>query len=325
MPARRLLLRALSVSLVPLLMAACGEETATLPGAPGYTVSSREAPAGNGSVAGGERLLIEINREMARRKQGLAVAKAEFLVLPGYEAQGRVLFASDRMKRLGQRWVPGDARRNAEGNDLSYLVLMDRGEANPGLAAGDTEAAIDRSLGTWGAMACGPLGMVKRPDTGADATIIDYYLGLGDLGDPFLADIVNAGFWPAEFFDLLAPNGSRFIIGVTFSLVFVDDDDYPTDLDRNRAFDTALAEIYYNNEFVWSLSGSGGIDVETVSLHENGHALGLGHFGDIFVTEANRKLHIAPRTVMNAAYAGPLRAPQRTDKGAFCGEYANWP
>jgi hypothetical protein len=37
-----------------------------------------------------------------------------------------------------------------------------------------------------------------------------------------------------------------------------------------------------------------------VALHENGHALGLGHYGKVFVTTNNAKLHIAPRAVMNA-------------------------
>ena len=35
--------------------------------------------------------------------------------------------------------------------------------------------------------------------------------------------------------------------------------------------------------------------IETVTMHENGHALELGHFGKIFGTDANRKVYFAPR------------------------------
>jgi hypothetical protein len=148
---------------------------------------------------------------------------------------------------------------------------------------------------------------------------------MGGLGNPFLADIVNAGFMPGAFFDRLTENGSQFILAVAFTLVFTDDKDDPTDIDQNGYADVALKEIYYNNDFGWSTNGADGVDIETVALHENGHALGLGHFGNLFRTEANGKLHSVPRAVMNAVYLGPLREPLKTDKAAFCGTYAAWP
>jgi len=49
----------------------------------------------------------------------------------------------------------------------------------------------------------------------------------------------------------------------------------------------------------------GGIDVETVALHENGHSLGLGHFGP------------PPDAVMNPVYAGIRHVPLSPDDAAM--------
>ena len=178
---------------------------------------------------------------------------------------------------------------------------------------------------TWNSVSCTDLEITKREDSGVDATIVDALVQMGAYGDPFVADIVTAGLVPGEFFDRLAPGGSNFILGVTFTLVFVDPSRRPTDANGDGWYDTAVKEIYYNDAFTWSLTGTDGIDLESVALHENGHALGLGHFGNLFVTEANGRSHAAPHSVMNAAYTGVMRQPRGTDRAAFCGTYATWP
>jgi hypothetical protein len=128
----------------------------------------------------GEAFLRAVNQDLARRGLRVAVAKAECLVKPGFEAQGISLFAFDHYLRIGERWVPGDDRREALGNSLTYLTVMSTGAANPGLPATETEAAIDRCFTTWKEdVGCVSLDLVKRTDTGADATILDYYLDLG--------------------------------------------------------------------------------------------------------------------------------------------------
>jgi matrixin len=271
----------------------------------------------------GNKLFGLMNRRIRAAGSRLAVAKVEMLVKPGFEAQGRTLYASDRVRDLGERWVPGDARRFALGNRLAYLVVRNARAAFPNVPPDQAEAAIDRALANWQHTTCG-LDIVKRADTGEDPTIVDYFLGLGPKGTPFQADIVNAGFVPGTFFEAIVPNGSLFILGVTFTLIFTDEIGRPTDLDGNGLFDTALTEIYFNDNFPWSTDGSGGIDIETVALHENGHALGLAHFGDIFRTP-NGNLRASPRAVMNAAYLGALHTPQGTDRSGLCRLYTNWP
>ena len=79
-----------------------------------------------------------------------------------------------------------------------------------------------------------------------------------------------------------------------------------TDIDNNGKSDTAIREIYYNDNFYWAVDGSH-YDVETVSFHEVGHGLSQGHFGDIFRDGAGH-LHFAPYAVMNAAYSRVQRS-----------------
>jgi hypothetical protein len=319
---RRVALSLLVVGLgSALLLTACGRE-ATAPEAFSPTVALSAA----GEKAAPANFIDALNVNLASRDTRLAVARVETITMVGAENEvGRTLYASDRQLRLPYRWVPGDERRLADGDKITYLVDQSDGTANPSLPNAITEAAIDRAMETWDGAQCSNLQVLKRPDTGADPDIIDFLLGMGAPGDPFLADIVNAGFAPAAFFEALAPGGSSYIIAVTFTLIFVDDDGFPTDINHDHNLDTALKEVYYNNRFPWSVTGAGGVDVETIALHENGHSLELGHFGNIFVTENNSKLHVAPRAVMNAVYLGPMRELATSDQGAFCSTFGSWP
>ena len=99
------------------------------------------------------------------------------------------------------------------------------------------------------------------------------------------------------------------------------------DINNDGYDDTALKEVWYNDDFLWTDSGNTGdaIDIETVALHENGHALGFGHFGKIFVTNGNGKLHVAPRAVMNAIILGTQRDLLGTDKASYNSIYGSWP
>ena len=186
--------------------------------------------------------------------------------------------------------------------------------------------AIDRAFATWGAESClTNVRFVKRADTGADPDIFDSFFGFGRLGTPFLADIVNAGWLPREFFEAVGgPGGGRGILAFTVSFIFIDEDGNPTDINNDGQLDTALAEVYYNDTFgkartdragnPWGINiNLPGIDVETVALHENGHALELGHFGP------------PPDAVMNPVYAGIRQAPLSIDDAGICTVWGDWP
>ena len=315
----------LASSSLLVLLAACSEtEPTAVPleaSAPRPHFS--DAAAGAGEV---HPLLAAMNEQLAARGVGLRVHHAELIAHPAYGAlEGRTVYADDRSLRTHVRWVPGDPRRNARGTALTYLVDQSDGMTSNGsgfLSSAQTEAAIDRAMATWDQLTCADLSLPKVPDSGADPDVLDWYFSRdwSLFGNPFLADIVHAGWLPASFFDLIMSNGSRQFVAVAF---FVD---FGTDVNEDGYLDTALAEIYYNDAFPWGINTDYlPVDVETIALHEAGHALGQGHFGSIFHTQANGKLHVAPRAVMNSIYLGQQQTLLTTDLGGHCSIFGSWP
>lgn len=267
----------------------------------------------------------DLNEKFAEQGLDVRLAYAETVTKKtGADlASGQTIYANDRQKRLDAQWVPGDARRNADGNNLTYLVDQTWLPANFGTSNEiDGEPAIDTSFDTWNTVKKkSKLDIVKVPDTGAQPS--SFFVG----GDPFLADISEIGFLPGIFFDIIVgPGASQNVLGVTFTSVFVDDDGNPTDINNDGYADIAFKEVWYNDNFLWTTDANGtGTDIETVALHENGHALGFGHFGKIFGTNGNNKLHVAPRAVMNAVILGTQRDLLGTDKASYKSVYGNWP
>lgn len=267
-----------------------------------------------------EEAMDLVNEQLAAEGLNIELGMVEYVTRAGSHFAGQTVFRNDRTKRLGSYWVAGDERREADGDNLTQLTFDLFADANFGTPAQvDGEPAIDASFDTFDNTSCSTLNIVKRPDTGV---LPSFIFG----GDPFLADISTIGFLPGFFFDLFLFDGaSEQVLGVTFTAWFIDGPGGPpTDIDNNGKLDTALKEIWYNDDFLWTTNG-GGVDIETVALHENGHALEMGHFGRIARTNRNGKLHVSPRAVMNAVILGELRELLGTDNAAFCGNFAKWP
>ena len=263
------------------------------------------------------------------------IDRAELLVSgKAYTGQATTIFANDRTHRFPVAFVENDPRRASPANTITYLVDQSQGlvlslVGNPPtgvvvLGNAVTEPEIDASMAAWGAMNCNPPNLMKVPDNGADPDLADGLI-LGNpalIGTPF-ADITHAGWLPAGFFNAIVPNGADFILGITLTFNFIDDDGNDTDLDRNGLPDAAFSEIYYNQSFPWGTDGNpNNVDIQSVVIHEAGHALGLAHFGKIFQKE-NGTLQFAPKAIMNAAYVSADRNIRGTDKGSFCQVWAN--
>ena len=245
---------------------------------------------------------------------------AEYLTFAESGQVGRTVFFKDvGNKQLSTDFVPG---LSLDGTDaISYYV--DQKRPSNDLSADVTSAAISRAMSTWDRLTCSGLAMYQVPsDRKITTGFISEILGFRGSFD-YVADVVHAGWMGGKFFDKLAPDGSTFILGVTFTLIFTDDRGNPTDIDNNGKLDVAWREIYYNDAFSWADGRH--FDVETIALHEAGHGLSQGHFGQAFLDGGSGALHFSPRAVMNAAYSGIQTAITNTDNAGHCSNWSEWP
>ncbi len=290
----------------------------------GSNDSGAKASAQSGQSGEGDpqvlALMNQANQQLAAMGLNLAVEQIEFFTI----GNGRPV---NRIHQEGFRWVANDPRRLADGDNITYLVDQSDGATASGLTNAQTEAAIDRALATWQAENClKKVDLVKRADSGADPDIFDAFFGFGGFGNPFLADIVNAGWLPRAYFEAVGgPGGGRGILAFSVTFIFINPaTGAPTDINGDNQLDTALNEVYYNNTFgqagtdrvgnPWRINlGLPNIDVETVALHENGHSLELGHFGP------------PPAAVMNPFYSGIQQSPRAIDHAGMCTVWASWP
>jgi hypothetical protein len=210
--------------------------------------------------------------------------------------------------------------------DQSDGVALSRNAAGEVLALTNatTEPPIDASMAVWSTVGCNGPGIAKVEDNGQDPDLMDGLL-LGDaslVGTPF-ADVTHAGWLPPAFFDALMEFGSFRIAAMDITFIFIDEDGNPTDINGDGRGDVAFKEIYYNGRLPWGVDGdSFYFDIQTVAIHESGHAFGLGHFGKV-IASAQQRGQFAPKAIMNPVYLGPDRRIYGTDHGSFCQIWAH--
>jgi len=245
--------------------------------------------------------------------------KAEYITAPGSAQKGMTVIFNDRgNKQLDADFSPFASLDGS--SDISYYLDQTRPSSSISLAK--TESALQRVVDTWESVQCSDMGLNRVPNFPIPIGIVASILGFpGERA--YVADVNHAGWMPGSFFEFLAPGGSRFILGVTFTFLLIDGQGNLIDTNEDGKWDVGLREIYYNNNFSWSDDGTA-IDVETVALHEMGHGLSQAHFGKGFIKK-NGDIQFAPRAVMNAAYSGIQTRISGTDLGGHCGNWANWP
>ena len=276
-------------------------------------------------------VLHEVNTKLQNLHASYRVSKAELLTMGETGQYGMTIIDNDRDRVSTFDWVPADARRNADGTKIRYLV--DPTRPPNGLSAAAGEAAIDRAMTTWNSAGV-TIPIEKTAYSGVDPSVVDGLFGFGTIGTPFQADIVHAGWMPPEFFDAIFFGGSQFILGATFTFS-LQDPASGNDVNGDHRIDVGFREIYYNNHYTWGINADPPIaDVETVALHESGHGLSLAHFGKIFIQHSNSHgtvgedepvVQFAPFAVMNATIFGQNHELQGTDVSGLSTMWSDWP
>jgi hypothetical protein len=230
-----------------------------------------------------------------------------------------VFFSNTGNKKLGADFVPFDNGEFDGNQDITYYI--DNTRPSSDVDVGASSAAIERAMTTWDNITCSDFGLTQIPSDGRPTGYVAALIGYQGGNFAVWADLTHCGWLDGAFFDELAPDGSGFILGVTFTLIWADSNG-PTDIDNNKKQDVAFREIYFNDAFNWAVGDH--YDIETVALHEAGHGLSQGHFGKAFITPKNGKIHFSPRAVMNASYSGIQTEILKTDNAGHCSIWANW-
>ena len=264
-----------------------------------------------------------------------------------FDRDGQLLVVTQDVgnQAFAYQWVEADPRRHAE-DPLTLYYRIDQTELPPGVSWADTEAAIDAAAATFNQVTCGRTVQLQRLPSDPDQNLgfIQHQLGYGGADSP-PADITFAGWLPASFMTAAGVPGS---FAVALPLVWQTDDTLAlgvevldparqfTDLNRDRKHDLYATEIYFNRDWNYVVDDPDlantlfYIDVQSIVLHELGHALGMDHFGRTqIILDDNGDLVdliINPNSanLMNTNNYMYKRDLSGSDTASFCQLYGNW-
>jgi hypothetical protein len=333
-----------AVVLGGLVIAACADDPVTEPSTAPRSVQTApsfvSAPLAAEEDAVVSPFLAELDARLAAAGSNLRIARAEIMVdTSGDLASSTVLLANERTRGLSYQWVDGDPRRDGRVG-VTYAFDPRQGREpftrNPDgsglrqMPFAELEPQLETTMSAWRDQTCSDAPVTRSAvSTGTDPDLLDQlFLGSDGAGRTYaqVSDIVQAGWQVPGFFTAFAGAAGNNIIGVTFSFIFVDENDEPTDINGDGRADTGLAEIYYNTRFAWGNTGAlNVVDTYTITAHETGHAMSLGHFGKVFVTKKSAAdgisvadIKYAPKALMNAVYVTGRTEILGGDVSQFC-------
>ncbi|MFC6439297.1 hypothetical protein [Bowmanella sp. JS7-9] len=252
----------------------------------------------------------------------VVLAYAEYINAPGSsEAGGITVYQKDVGNgQLSADFVYNDPRRalfNGGNPGVTFAVNDANTSADPNLTM--QSQWMRDSVYAWTSETCSNANISENPHNG-NAGIVERYFYTGVINGDWGADLTQVGFRDSSNFPYFAPGSN--VLGVTFTLWWVDQNGAPTDIDNDGKYDVAFREIYYNDNYTWADNGGSGVDLPTVAIHEVGHGLSSAHFGMIAIKDG--KLFAKPRAIMNAVYGGPLRDLTGRDRATHCSNWAQW-
>eukprot|EP01083_Nonionella_stella_P067629 179027_1 len=229
--------------------------------------------------------------------------------------------------RQTAEWVPNDDRRhNSSDHGLDFFVHIDDTQLPSGLNQSQVITAIENAVHTWDNVPCSKNKfnlIISDEHKGQDIGYAEYIWSNGQSGsNRKVGDIVFGGFIPSSLFD----GGNQTIGAVTVLFDFKDQIMYQNE----GPGEIALAEIYFNDGFAWDIlqeSVSGKFDIETVALHELGHALSQSHFhpaGKVISSANGMNPNDANDVAMAPLYFGVNHDLHGVDIGGHCSQWANW-
>lgn len=254
------------------------------------------------------------------------LAYAEYIVHPDSgETNGIEVFQRDSGNgQLSADYVYNDPRRAAfNGGYAGISFAVDDTLTTTDASMSSQSYWMRESVNVWNSETCSNMMIIEEPHNGS-VGVIKAFFDSGQINPTWGADMTQVGFLSAADFAYFAANPN--VLGVAFTLTWVDGNGNPTDIDNNGKTDVAFREIYYNDQYQWSDADDvppGAIDFPTVAIHEVGHGVSAAHFGMIAVK--NERLFAKPRAIMNAVYGGKLRDLTGRDRGSHCSNWAQWP